>query len=82
VIERHDLLAEVEAELERALLGLRVDVDRISALSELRGLTVARTIAGGSAATVQDLLDAASDEGARERVLLLLRRLRGDRGPY
>jgi hypothetical protein len=82
VIERHDLLAEVEAELERALLGLRVDVDRISALSELRGLTVARTIAGGSAATVQDLLDAASDEGARERVLLLLRRLRGDRGAY
>ena len=82
MVERHDLLAEVEAELERALLELRVTVDRVSALAELRGATVARTISSGRAASVEDVLQAAPDEAARARILLLLRRLRGERGGY
>jgi hypothetical protein len=82
VAERHDLLTEVEVELERALLELRLTVDRVSALAELRGLAVARSICQGRAATAQDLLDSESDEAARERILLLLRRLRGTLGVY
>jgi hypothetical protein len=82
VAERHDLLTEVEVELERALLELRLTVDRVSALAELRGLAVARSIGQGRAATAQDLLDSESDEAARERILLLLRRLRGTLGVY
>lgn len=82
VIERHDLLGEVEAELERALLELRVTIDRISALAELRGATVARTLSRGRPATTQDLLAAAPDDAVRARILLLLRRLRGERGRY
>jgi hypothetical protein len=81
-MERHDLLAEVEAELERELLELRVTVDHVSALAELRGAVVARTISRSRAATAEDLLQAAPDEGARARILLLLRRLRGERGSY
>jgi hypothetical protein len=80
--ERHDLLAEVEAELDRAQLELRVTIDRISALAELRGVTVARTISRGRAVTIEDLLEAAPDQDARARILLLLRRLRGERGGY
>jgi hypothetical protein len=82
VVERHDLLAEVDAELERALLDLRLTADRISALAELRGVVVAQTIGRRRAVTAEDLLDAAPDEVDRARILLLVRRLRGQLGTY
>jgi hypothetical protein len=82
VVERHDLLAEVESELDRALLELRVTVDHVSALAELRGATVAETVSRGRAATIADLLEAARDDDARDRILLLVRRLRGRHGRY
>lgn len=77
-----DLVAEVEAELDAGLVELRLTADRISALAELRGLAVAEEVRLRHAVTAADLLQGASDEASHTRLLLLLRRLRGDRGRY
>jgi hypothetical protein len=77
-----DLVAEVEAELDAGLVELRLTADRISALAELRGLAVAEAARLRHPVTAADLLYVARDETARSRLLLLLRRLRGDPGRY
>ena len=77
-----DLIAEVEAELDAGLVELRLTADRISALAELRGLAVAEEVRLRHPVTATDLLRFASDEATHTRILLLLRRLRGDRGRY
>jgi acyl-coenzyme A thioesterase PaaI-like protein len=77
-----DLLAEIETELDAALVELRLSVDHVSALAELRGTVVAETIRRGRPIVVAELLDAAPDEDRRGRFLLLLRRLRGERRRY
>jgi hypothetical protein len=77
-----DLLAEIETELDMALVELRLSADHVSALAELRGAVVAETIHRGRSVGVTELLDAAPDEGRRDRLLLLLRRLRGERRRY
>jgi len=77
-----DLIAEVEAELDAGLVELRLTADRISALAELRGLAVAETLRRRRPVTAAELLDLATEEATRTRLLLLLRRLRGARGRY
>jgi len=77
-----DLVAEVEAELDAGLVELRLTADRISALAELRGLAVAEAVRRRRPVTAAELLDFAPDEASHTRLLLLLRRLRGDRGRY
>ena len=76
------LLSEIEAELDAALVELRLTVDRMSALAELRGLAVAEAMRSRRSVTAAELLDLAPDEDMRARLVLLLRRLRGDRGRY
>jgi hypothetical protein len=77
-----DLVAEVEAELDAELVALRLTIDRLSALAELRGLAVAEAMRRRRGVTAAELLAGAPDEEARTRLMLLVRRLRGDRGRY
>jgi hypothetical protein len=77
-----DLLAEIETELDMALVELRLSADHVSALAELRGAVVAETIRRGRSVGVAELLDTAPEDERRARLLLLLRRLRGDRRRY
>jgi hypothetical protein len=77
-----DLLGEIETELDAGFVELRLIADRVSALAELRGLAVAEAVRSGRRVVVADLLDQAPDEASRRRLLLLLRRLRGEGGRY
>ena len=76
------LLSEIEAELDAALVELRLTADRVSALAELRGLAVAEAVRRRRSVTAPELLQLAPDEDTRTRLVVLLRKLRGDRGRY
>ncbi len=76
------LLSEIEAELDAALVELRLTADRVSALAELRGLAVAEAVRRRRSVTATELLQLAPDEDTRTRLVVLLRKLRGDRGRY
>ena len=76
------LLSELEAELDAALVELRLTADRVSALAELRGLAVAEAVRRRRSVTATELLQLAPDEDTRTRLVVLLRKLRGDRGRY
>jgi hypothetical protein len=76
------LLSEIEAELDAALVELRLTADRVSALAELRGLAVAEAVRRKRSVTATELLQLAPDEDTRTRLVVLLRKLRGDRGRY
>jgi hypothetical protein len=76
------LLSEIEAELDAAFVELRLTADRVSALAELRGLAVAEAVRRRRSVTATELLQLAPDEDTRTRLVVLLRKLRGDRGRY
>ena len=71
-----DFLAEVEAELEPARKALRVSAEEWAALEELRERTAAVSRTLKRPANVVDVLESATDDDERARIIGLVGILR------
>jgi hypothetical protein len=71
-----DFLDELADELEASELQARVQAERLAALSELQRVATAAARRLGRPVTVLDIIESADGEPERERLTVLVNRLR------